>query len=75
MHLIAEQLRDPDKVVEYMKENWCGNSREAQSYKVYWHLAAVSCLTLNIILRGEGGKQTIRHRGHSNQLNQRFSCS
>ncbi|GAB0207431.1 hypothetical protein GRJ2_003208700 [Grus japonensis] len=36
-----EQLQDPDKVVEYLKEKCCGDSREAQLTVQCWALATI----------------------------------
>lgn len=58
-----EQLQDPNKVGEYLKEKCCGNSREVQSYAMCWALATVYQTVFHTREHSQGEKEQGRARG------------
>lgn len=58
-----EQLQNPNKVGEYLKEKCCGNSREVQSYAMCWALATVYQTVLHTRQHSQGEKEQGRARG------------
>ncbi|GAB0210301.1 hypothetical protein GRJ2_003495900 [Grus japonensis] len=58
-----EQLQDPDKVVEYLKEKCCGDSKETQLTVLCWALATISQTLLDSRQHHQGEERENRPTG------------
>ncbi|GAB0208118.1 hypothetical protein GRJ2_003277500 [Grus japonensis] len=58
-----EQLQDPDKMVEYLKEKCCGYSKEAQLIALCWALATIYQTLLDSRQHHLGGERESRPTG------------
>ncbi|GAB0206477.1 ubiquitin carboxyl-terminal hydrolase 4 [Grus japonensis] len=58
-----EQLQDPDKVVEYLKEKCCGDSKETQLTVLCWALATIYQTLLDSRQHHQGGERENKPTG------------
>ncbi|GAB0210356.1 hypothetical protein GRJ2_003501400 [Grus japonensis] len=58
-----EQLQDPDKVVEYLKEKCCGYSKETQLTMLCWALASIYQTLLDSRQHPQGEERENRPTG------------
>lgn len=59
----TEQLQDPDKVGEYLKEKCCRSSRDVQSYAMCWALATIYQTVLHTRQYSQGEEEEGRATG------------